>query len=159
MVLKKIFKPLFVSLVIISFSSCNSTSTGSDKKIKSKNGLNEFQAIFVNMRSSADKLVFKRHYLNPDSNIHADYDSVVWVDPTNDLKRIDSFDRLFTDIRDGGYCCCRPCHYTVSFYKDNNKLGFYCVDTSGGTATFFDESWQTSYRIDLNTWNSYLLDK
>jgi hypothetical protein len=154
---KTFIKTLFVCFLIVNIPSCNSTTSHSNKIRKQKN-LNEFQAKFLNMRSFADKLVFKQYYLNPDSNIRGDYSKPVWVDSTNDVKKIADFNGLFKDVDDGGYCCCPWRHYTVSFYKDNKELGYYCMDTVGikDAITFFDESMQTSYVIDLKTWNSYL---
>lgn len=155
MTFKRIIKTLFVCYIIF---SCNSMSRQPDKTRK---GLTEFQAIFVNMRSNADKLVFKRYYLNPDSNITGDYTNVVWADSTNDLKKIADFNHLLTGIQDRGYCCCLRRHYTISFYKGKQELGYYCADTASprNMVTLFDESYQTSYCIDLTIWNSYLQNK
>ena len=158
MIFQKIIVPLLFYVFILNIFSCDSTSNHSEKIRPAKKGLNEFETIFVNMKSAADKLVFKRYYLNPDSNITRDFASVIWADSTTEQKKIGRFNRLFTGIENRGYCCCIITHYTVSFYQNNKELGLYCVDTSSlkGIASFFDQSYQTSYCIDLNVWNSYL---
>lgn len=92
MIFKKTIKTLFIYFVTIIVLSCNTPSTHSDKPLQDQKRLNEFQAIFVNMRSNADKLVFK---LNPDSNVRGDYDAVVWTDSIRDLKKMADFNLTF----------------------------------------------------------------
>ena len=112
------------------------------------------------MKSKSDKLVFKKYYLR-DSTIAWDPQSVVWVDSTTNLDKIERFRTLFVHIKDGGYCCCPSGHYSVSFYKDTTLLGEYLVDTATtkNQAMFYDHSYQTSFHIDLRDWNSFLKEK
>ena len=172
MTIKKTVQTLIIVIIAINIIGCNSSTSKSDKadphssnprtdKVNlDKKLLTLFQKEWNQMRLKSNKLVLKRYYLNPDSNISRNLKRVVWTDSTIDSKKISYFSQLFTDAIDGGYCCCPYSYYSVSFYKDSHKLGVYFVDTSitKGKAMFFDGSYQTSYFIDLKDWKAFIQD-
>lgn len=113
------------------------------------------------MKSNCIKLVFKKYYLNPDSNTIRDIDNIVWTDSTSNPIKIDRFIKLFNNINDDGYCCCPFGHYSISVINDSNVVREYFIDTitTKGKAMFYDDQYQTSHYIKLQDWNLFLKDK
>ena len=98
----KTFSALILSLFLI---GCQPYESPVDKVLKENTGLTNFQNKWIQMKSNCNKLVFKKYYL-PDSTISRDLKSIVWADSTVNLRKIERFSQLFTNIKDGGYCCC-----------------------------------------------------
>ena len=74
------------------------------------------------------------------------------------VLKLKSFDLLFKGNGDGGYYCCAKTHYKIDLIKSDSILKSFNVDTSSikGKAIIFDTSFQSSYKIDLEAWKSFL---
>lgn len=116
------------------------------------------QQEWIRMRSNSNKLIIKRHYLNPDSNVIRCTNCQTWSDSTTEQQTIAKFNKLFHDVEDYGYCFPSLGHFSVIFFSDTTELGKYFVDTLTikGKARFSDASYQTSYSIDTREWNTFL---
>jgi hypothetical protein len=131
------------------------TKKNADSKI-----LSTYHEDWIEMRTKSDKLVFKRYFLDPNSNLHRDLNKMTWMDSTVDAQKISEFNLLLDDVPNQGYCCCPVSNYSISFYKDQKEIGVYFIDTIStvAKAMFFDDDYQTSYSIDLEDWNAFISD-
>lgn len=160
---KTTFLKLLVFGVLLSFSiACkkNEIETNTETQKHKESTPLTYIDHFKQIRDSADKFIIKRYQLDrPD--IAQDLSKVIWKDSIKNTERINAFNALFDSIQDGGYCCCSKTNYTISFYKKEKALQTYNVDIEShkDTALFFDDSFQTSYKILLKEWGKYLSKK
>ncbi|RTY85907.1 hypothetical protein [Flavobacterium sp. GT3R68] len=56
------------------------------------------------------------------------------------------------------YCCCPQTNYSISFYKDDKRIGIYFVDTIEfkNKVRVFEGSYQYSMIIEKEFWKNYL---
>jgi hypothetical protein len=113
------------------------------------------------MKSKCNILVIKKFYISPKTNVSRPSSNEIWHDSISTVAKINQFRQLFTDSIDGGYSCCPDGHFSISFYKDKNKLGQYFIDTSNlnDKVLFYDIDFQTSYFVELTKWNEFLQNK
>jgi hypothetical protein len=145
-------------IFLLLMSACGShTESVTENKPVTKNDKDEFHQIL----DSSNKLVFKRYDLSADSNLLQDLDKVLWQDTINAQDKIKKFNKLFSFVENGGYCCCMKTHYTVSFFNDKDSLGTYYIDTADikDKIVLFGQSYQTSYIIKLKDLHAIILDK
>lgn len=151
---------LFIVAATVNIYSCNSSDT-TIKKISSKEEKpTKSQLHWDEILSGTNNFVIQRYYLNPDSNITRCVNCQTWSDSTKDPKAVSIFRQMFTDVDNRGYSCCPYSYYSITFFKDKNKIGVYYVDTARveGKSVFFDGSYQTSYIIDNKDWIKFLKD-
>ncbi len=144
-----------LSLFLINYSyniqnkNINKPISATKKKLKADK--------FSEVRKNSDKIVIKFYQIkNPDTV--EDLKNVVWRKSIIDNKKLIEFDSFFKNIKNGGYCCCPRTNYTITFYKNNSEIKTYNVDieNSEDKVLFFDRSYQSSYYIYVEKWNSFL---
>jgi hypothetical protein len=155
-----------IILFILFFSCASSDNDKIDNKqkeiVKTKvDNLTSFQREWYEMKSKCNILVIKKFYLDPKTNVLRTFSGEIWKDSIDNVQKINQFRQLFTDSIDGGYCCCPFGHYSITFYKDTVKMGQYYIDTVDidNKALFYDNNYQTSFRVDLGKWNEFLKRK
>ncbi|NMM47621.1 hypothetical protein [Marinigracilibium pacificum] len=162
---QKLFQITIIVILVFQLS-CNSNKPDNNLSQKTKSEIenieNNIAKKYKNnlklLGLNSNKLVFKRYYLDPDSNILRDPNSITWSDSTVSPIKIKHFNKLFEKSINKGYCCCPFSYYSITFYKDEYKLGMYFVDTLNlnGKAMVFDKNFQTSYFINKKEWELFL---
>ena len=154
-----ILKVLLLGILSSWFISCQKNDQKTRDKlqiVEKPKPIDQFKQI----RNNADKFVIK-HYKLDKPDVLQNLSNVVWIDSIKSQNKIIAFNNLFDSIKNGGYCCCAKTNYSISFYKQDKEIQTYNVDIESekNNVLFFDNSYQTSYRIPIVKWKKYLSER
>lgn len=123
------------------------------------------------VKQIAEDISFNQIIKTSDRFVVKLYDTIVTKRDTRSVERFPhkseyqaastdktAFGKIFENAERTGYCCCPTAVYAISFFKNNERLDIFYVDTLEfkNKIRIYEGSFQYSYIIEKQTWKNYL---